>query len=415
MNRRVVVTGMGCVSPFGVGVDPLWKNIIAGKSCIRELTTVDIEKHLVHFGGEVPPFDTAPYVDPKDARRMDKFILCAVVSATLAMQDSKLDLTKEDLTRIGVISGSSAGGLDTIQKNYDVMLEKGCHRCSPFMVPMMISNMAAGKIAIKYGLRGPSKAVLSACSTGAHAVGDAARTIQYGDADIMIAGGAEAGICDIGLGAFTSAKALSRRNEDPSKASRPFDVDRDGFVMSEGGAILVLEEREHAIKRGAKIYAELVGYGQSTDAFDMVAPDPEGKGAKLAMESALNEAGISAKDVDYINTHGTSTHAGDLAESKAIESLFGNKNQNKNLVVSSTKSMTGHMLGSAGSAEAIISIMAMYEGIVPPTINLEHQDPEVADLDYVPNVARKKELNYVMSNSFGFGGHNVVLIFGKGK
>jgi len=413
MKRRVVVTGMGCVSPFGVGVDKLWNNVKNGKSGIREITYINTDEHVVHFGGEVPEFDSSPYVDPKDARRMDKFILCALVAASLAVDDSKLDLTKEDLTRIGVIAGSSAGGLETIQKNYEIMKVKGFHKCSPFMVPMMISNMAAGKISIKYGLKGPSKAILSACSTGAHSVGDAARTIQCEDADIMVAGGAEAGICDIGLGAFTSAKALSRFNENPPKASRPFDKNRDGFVMSEGAAMLILEEREHAIKRGAKIYAELAGYGQSSDAFDMVAPDSEGRGAKLAMENALKEAGMSPSDIDYINAHGTSTHAGDIAEAKAIAALFGDKNQNKKLSVSSTKSMTGHMLGSAGSAESIISIMAMNEGIMPPTINLEEKDPEIADLDFVPNQPRKKEINAVMSNSFGFGGHNVVLIFKK--
>ncbi len=413
MKRRVVVTGMGCLSPFGVGVDLLWNNLIEGTSAVRPLTTVDLEKPVVKFGGEVPDFDSTPYVDPKDARRMDKFILCAMVAATLAFEDSKLDLTKEDLTRIGVIAGSSAGGLETIQKNYDIMRVKGCHKCSPFMVPMMISNMAAGKIAIKYGLKGLSKAVLSACSTGAHSLGDAFRSIQYGDADVMFAGGAEAGICDIGLGAFTSAKALSRLNDNPTKASRPYDVNRDGFVMSEGAAILILEEREHAIKRGAKIYAEFIGYGQSTDAYDMVAPDPEGNGAKLAMELAIKEAGLKPDNIDYINTHGTSTHVGDIAESKAIANLFGDKTKNKNLVGSSTKSMTGHMLGSAGAVEAIIAIMAMKNGIVPPTINLKEQDPEVANLDYVPNKARKKELHNVLSNSFGFGGHNVVLASSK--
>lgn len=412
MKRRVVVTGMGCVSPFGVGVDTLWDNLKEGKSGIRYLH-LDKEKHLVHIGGEVPEFDTTPYVEAKDARRMDKFILCSVVAAQLAMEDSKLDLEKEDRTRIGVIAGSAAGGLDTIQKNHEVMMARGYHKCSPFMVPMMISNMAAGKISIKYGLRGMSKAILTACSTGAHSIGDAARAIQYGDADIMVAGGAEAGICDLGIGAFTSAKTLSKHNDEPTKASRPYDINRDGFIMSEGAGIVVLEEREHAIARGAKIYAELIGYGQSSDAYDMVAPDPNGNGAILAMELALKEANLKPEDVDYINAHGTSTHVGDIAESKAIEKLFGDKERNKKLSVSSTKSMTGHMLGGAGAVEAIIAIKAMNEGIVPPTINLENQDPEVANLDYTPHKAVKKEVNYAISNSFGFGGHNSVLIFGK--
>ncbi len=412
MKRRVVVTGMGCVTPFGVGVSTLWNNLKEGKSGVRYLT-LDKEKHLVHIGGQVPEFDTTPYVDPKDARRMDKFILCSVVAAQLAMEDSGLDLEKEDRTRIGVIAGSAAGGLETIQKNHEVMQARGYHKCSPFMVPMMISNMAAGKISIKYGLRGMSKAILTACSTGAHSIGDAARAIQCDDADIMLAGGAEAGICDMGIGAFTSAKTLSRSNDEPEKASRPYDTKRDGFIMSEGAGILVLEEREHAIKRGAKIYAELVGYGQSSDAYDMVAPDPEGNGAILAMELALKEAHLKPEDVDYINAHGTSTHVGDIAESKAIEKLFGDKDHNKKLSVSSTKSMTGHMLGGAGAIEAIIAIEALNTGIIPPTINLDDQDPEVANLDYTPHKAVKKDVKVAMSNSFGFGGHNSVLIFSK--
>ncbi len=412
MKRRVVVTGMGCVSPFGVGVDVLWENLKQGNSGIRYLT-LNKEKHLVHIGGQVPEFDSSAYVDAKDARRMDKFILCSVVAASLAMEDSGLDLAKEDLTRFGVIAGSAAGGLETIQKNHEIMQTRGYHKCSPFMVPMMITNMAAGKISIKYGLKGMSKAVVTACATGAHSLGDAARAIQYNDADIMIAGGAEAGICDLGIGAFTSAKTLSKHNEDPKRASRPYDIKRDGFIMSEGAGMLVLEEREHAIKRGARIYAELAGYGQSSDAYDMVAPDPEGNGAILAMELALKDAGLQPSDIGYINAHGTSTHVGDIAESRAIAKLFGDKNQNKNLLVSSTKSMTGHMLGGAGSVEAIIAIKAMLEGIVPPTINLEEQDPEVADLDYCSDGTRKKELNAVLSNSFGFGGCNAVLVFKK--
>ncbi len=412
MKRRVVVTGMGCVSPFGIGVDTLWENLIAGKSAVRYLT-LDKEKHLVHIGGQVPEFDASKFVDPKDARRMDKFILCSVVAATLAMEDSKLDLSKEDMTRFGVIAGSAAGGLETIQKNHEVMQQRGYHKCSPFMVPMMITNMAAGKISIKYGLRGMSKSVVTACATGAHSLGDAARAIQYNDADIMIAGGAEAGICDLGIGAFTSAKTLSRANDEPAKASRPYDVKRDGFIMSEGAGMLVLEEREHALKRGAKIYAELKGYGQSSDAYDMVAPDPEGRGAVLAMEFALKDADLKTSDIGYINAHGTSTHVGDIAESKAIAKLFGDMEQNKNLNVSSTKSMTGHMLGGAGSVEAIIAIKALNEGIIPPTINLDEQDPEVANLNYTPHKAQKKELKAVLSNSFGFGGCNAVLIFAK--
>ncbi len=412
MKRRIVVTGMGCVSPFGIGVDILWKNIIQGNSGIRYLN-LDKEKHLVHIGGQVPEFDTTPYVDAKDARRMDKFILCSVVAAQLAMEDSKLDLEKEDLTRIGVIAGSAAGGLETIQNNHITMQTRGYHKCSPFMVPMMICNMPAGKITIKYGLRGLSKAVVTACATGAHSIGDAMRSIQIGDADVMLAGGAEAGICDLGIGAFTSAKTLSRANEFPEKASRPYDIKRDGFIMSEGAGILVLEERERALKRGAKIYAELAGYGQSSDAYDMVAPDPTGAGAALAMELALKDAGLKTSDIGYINAHGTSTHVGDIAESNAIKKVFGDIMENKNLSVSSTKSMTGHMLGGAGAVEAIICIKALREGIIPPTINLDEQDPEVANLDYTPHKAKQKELSAVLSNSFGFGGCNAVLVFKK--
>ena len=412
MKRRVVVTGMGCVTPFGVGVDTLWENLKEGKSGIRYLH-LDKEKHLVHIGGEVPEFDTTPYVDSKDARRMDKFILCSVVAATLAMEDANFDLEKEDMTRFGVIAGSAAGGLDTIQKNHETMIARGYHKCSPFMVPMMICNMAAGKISIKYGIKGMSKSVVTACATGAHSIGDAMRAIQCGDADVMVAGGAEAGICDMGIGAFTSAKTLSKSNDVPSAASRPYDIKRDGFIMSEGAGILVLEEREHALARGAKIYAELVGYGQSSDAYDMVAPDPTGAGAGLAMELALKDAQLTPSDISYINAHGTSTHVGDIAESNAIAKIFGDKTQNSKLSVSSTKSMTGHMLGGAGAVEAIISIKAMNDGIVPPTINLEEQDPEVANLDYTPNKAVKKEMNAVLSNSFGFGGCNAVLVFKK--
>ena len=414
MKRRVVVTGMGCVSPFGIGVDVFWDNLKKGNSGIRYLTQVDINNHPVHIGGEVPEFDTTPFMDAKDARRMDKFIVCAMAAATLAMDDSGLDLEKEDKTRIGVIAGAAAGGLDTIQKNFESMQVRGFHKASPFMVPSMICNMAAGKIAIKYGLKGLSKAVLTACATGAHSIGDGVRAIQANDADIIVAGGAEAGICDLGLGAFTSAKTLSKFNDDPKRASRPFDINRDGFIMSEGAAILILEERERAIARGAKIYAEVSGYGQSTDAYDMVAPDPEGNGAILAMKNALKDANLTTDDIGYINAHGTSTRVGDKAESNAIAKLFGDREQNKNLLVSSTKSMTGHMLGSAGSAEAIVCIKALQEGIVPPTINLDEQDPECANLDYVKNEARKKELKATLSNSFGFGGHNAVLIFTKG-
>ncbi|MBQ2645239.1 beta-ketoacyl-ACP synthase II [bacterium] len=412
-KRRVVVTGMGIVSPFGVGVDKFWSNLIAGNSGVRTLQSVDIDKHLVKIGAEVPDFNPEEYIDAKEAKRMDRFIQFAVIASEEACKDSGLNLEEEDLSRIGVISGAGAGGFITIERNHIAMLEKGFHKCSPFTVPMLISNMAAGKISIRFGLKGPNKSVVSACATGAHSVGDAARTIQYGDADVMFAGGTEAIICDMGLGAFTSARTLSKHNDEPEKASRPYDKDRDGFIMGEGSGMLILEELEHAKKRGAKIYAEVVGYGQSSDAYDPVAPDPEGKGVELAIKNALKDANIQPSDVQYINMHGTSTHLGDIAESNIVAKIFGDKESNKNLLVSSTKSMTGHMIGGTGSAESIVCIKAINENIVPPTINLENQDEEVANLDYVPNVSRKHEVNVAMNNSFGFGGCNAVLIFKK--
>ena len=414
-KRRVVVTGMGCVSPYGIGVERLWNNLINGKSGIKE-HNLDKDKHLVKIAGQVPPdINLEPYVDSKEAKRLDKSIIYALIAAEEAYKDSGLNLDKEDTTRIGVIVSTAAGGLIVVTTGYREMMNKGFHKCSPFTVPMMIANMASGKISIKYGLRGPSKAVLSACATGAHSVGDSFRTIQYGDADIMFAGGAESSVCDFGIGAFTSARTLSKSNRPPEEVSRPYDKDRDGFVLSEGGAVLILEEREHAIKRGAKIYAELTAYGQSSDAYDMVAPDPEGKGAELAICNCLKEGNKTPEQIDYINMHGTSTHLGDLAESKTVERIFGDKEKNPNLLVSSTKSMTGHMLGAAGSAEAIVAVKTITEGIVPPTINIVNLDPEVANLDYVANKAKQKNVKTAISNSFGFGGHNAVLMFEKAE
>lgn len=412
-KRRVVVTGMGCVTPYGIGVDTLWNNIIKGISGIRR-HNLDQEKHVVKVAGQVPEdIDIAPYVDLKEAKRLDKSIIYALIAAEEAFKDSGLDLEKEDKTRIGTIVSTSAGGLVMVTDGYMDMLKRGFHKCSPFTVPMMIANMPSGKISIKYGLRGLSKAVLSACATGAHSIGDSFRAIQYGDADIMFAGGAEFSICDFGVGAFASARTLSRSERPAHEVSRPYDKDRDGFVAAEGGAVLILEEREHAIARGAKIYAEIIGYGQSSDAYDMVAPDPEGRGAELAIKNCLKEAGKNPEDVDYINMHGTSTHLGDIAESNTVARVFGDRNQNNNLCVSSTKSMTGHMLGAAGSTEAIISIKAINEGIVPPTINIDELDPEVANLDYVRDKAKTKDVKVSLSNSFGFGGHNAVLMFEK--
>lgn len=410
--KRVVVTGMGCVSPYGFGVETAWQSIIEGKSGIGTLS-VDIDNQLVKIGGEVPDFNAEDYVDAKEAKRLDKFILYALIAADEAAKNANFDISKENPYRVGVVVGSAQGGLYTMTQNHEVMLKRGYYKCSPFTVPMMIPNMAAGKISIRLGAKGINKAIATACATGAHAIGDAYRSIQWGDADIVFAGGTDSEITNFSVGSFTSAKTLSRRNDEPQKASRPYDKDRDGFVMGEGAAVIMLEELEHAKARGANILAEIVGYGQSADAYDVVAPDPEGKGAEYAIYSAMENAGITPKDIDYINAHGTSTHVGDIAESKTIERIFGDKEHNSKLLVSSTKSMTGHMLGAAGAIEAIFAVKATMHDIVPPTINLENQDEEVGNLDYVPNIARKHKVNYALSNSFGFGGCNAVLLFKK--
>ncbi len=412
MKRRVVITGLGAVSPFGVGVDKLWNSLVEGKSGISTSESIDISKHVVKISGEVKNFDPEQYLDPKEAKKMDRFIQFAMVAADEAVKDAKLEEDKEtDPYRIGVMVSSAAGGFRTFEENHVRILEKGPNKCSPFTIPMMIVNMPSGRISMRYGFKGVNKVVVSACATGTHTIGDAFRTIQYGDADVIVAGGTEATICDVGVGAFSSARTLSRRNDEPEKASRPFDKDRDGFVMSEGAGVLVLEEYEHAKKRGAKIYAEIIGYGQTADAYDVVAPCPEGKGATKSMEFALNDAGLKPSDIQYINAHGTSTGLGDVAESNAIERLFGNKQQNPNLRVSSTKSMHGHVLGATGAIEAIACIKTINENIVPPTINLENQDENVGDLNYVPNKAQKAEIHTALSNSFGFGGQNATLIF----
>ena len=411
-KRRVVITGLGAVSPFGVGVDKLWNSLVEGKSGISTSESIDISKHVVKISGEVKDFDPEQYLDPKESKRMDRFIQFAMVAADEAIADAKLEEVHDvDPYRIGVMVSSAAGGFRTFEENHKRILEKGPNKCSPFTIPMMIVNMPSGRISIKYGYKGVNKVVVSACATGTHTIGDAFRTIQYGDADIVIAGGTEATICDVGIGAFASARTLSHRNDEPEKASRPFDKDRDGFVMSEGAGVLVLEEYEHAKKRGAKIYAEIVGYGQTADAYDVVAPCPDGKGATKSMEFALQDAGLKTGDIQYINAHGTGTGLGDVAESNAIAKLFGDKQQNPNLRVSSTKSMHGHVLGATGAIEAIACIKTINENIVPPTINLDNQDENVGDLNYVPHKAQKAEVHAALSNSFGFGGQNASLIF----
>ncbi len=412
-KKRVVITGLGAVSPFGIGVDKFWDSIVKGKSGIATTTAINLDKHTVKISGEVKDFNPEDYMDAKESKKMDRFTQFGLVAAEEAVKDSGLDKIEFDPYRIGVIVSSAAGGFRTFEKNHIAIIERGPTKCSPFTIPMMIVDMSSGRISMKYGYKGLNKAVVSACASSNHSIGDAFRSIQYGDADIMIAGGCEATICDVGVGAFTSARTLSKRNDEPEKASRPYDKDRDGFVMAEGAGVLVLEEYEHAKARGAKMYAEIVGYGQTADAYDIVAPDPEGRGATMAMKIALKDANLEPKDIQYINSHGTSTGLGDIAESQAIARIFGDLTENKNLLVSSTKSMHGHMLGATGSVEAIACIKAMNNGIVPPTINLDNQDEHVANLDYVPHKARKMDVNVALSNSFGFGGHNASLIFKK--
>ncbi len=410
-KRRVVITGMGAVTPCGIGVNEFWKNMLDGVSGISLTEAMDTERHTVKISGEIKNFEPEKYLDIKEAKRMDRFTQFAMVAADEAIKDAGLKEGDYDPYRVGVIVSAAAGGFKTFEKSHKDIIEKGPTKCSPFTIPMLIVDMPSGRISMKYGYKGVNKAVVSACATGSHSVGDAFRAIQYGDADCMIAGGCEATICDVGIGAFTAARTLSKRNDEPQKASRPYDKDRDGFVMSEGAGVLVLEEYEAAKKRGAHIYAEIVGYGQSADAYDMVAPCPEGKGATKSMEFALADAGMKPSEVQYINTHGTSTGLGDIAESKAVERVFGDKEHNKSLFISSTKSMHGHMLGATGAVESIVCIKTITDNIIPPTINLDNIDENVANLNYVANKALKKEVHAALSNSFGFGGHNATLLF----
>ena len=414
-KRRVVITGMGAVTPCGIGVNNFWKSMLDGKSGISTIEQMSMEGHVVTIAGEIKNRDFNPddYMNPKEARRMDRFTQFAMVAADEAIADSDIDEAGIDPYRIGVIVSSAAGGFKTFEQNHILMIDKGPTKGSPFTVPMLIVDMSSGRISMKHGYKGVNKAVVSACATGTHSIGDAFRSIQYGDADVMVAGGCEATITTLGIGAFTSCRALSKRNDEPEKASRPYDKDRDGFVMGEGAGVVVLEEYEHAKKRGVHIYAEIVGYGQTADAHDIVAPDPEGNGALKAMEFALADAGMKPEEIDYINPHGTSTGLGDIAESQAIAQIFGDKTKNPHLLVSSTKSMHGHMLGATGAVEAIVCVKTINESMVPPTINLDNQDEHVADLDYVPHKARKAEIGAALSNNFGFGGHNATLIFKK--
>lgn len=409
-KRRVVITGMGFISPLGNSVEMVWQSLLDGKSGIGYFTTIPDEELTCRIGGECTDFAPENYMDKKEARRMDRYTQFAMAASKLAYDDAGLSKDNVDSNRFGVIVSSAAGGIGTIEVQLRNTLEKGFDRCSPFLVPMMISDIAAGRISIEFDAKGPNEAVVTACATGANSIGAAFRAIEHNEADVMIAGGAEAPITPLSVAGFAACRALSARYDEPQKASRPFDKGRDGFVMSEGAAVVILEELEHAKKRGAKIYGEVIGFGRSADANDIVQPCADGDGASRAMEAALKDAGIKPEDVDYINAHGTSTPLGDIAETTAIKRVFGAHAKN-GLLVSSTKSMLGHMLGAAGSIEAAISVLALKNKIVPPTINIENQD-EQCDLDYVPNNARKADhLDVALSNSFGFGGHNASLVF----
>ena len=410
--RRVVVTGLGMVAPVGHTVKESWDNVLAGKSGIRPITHFDIEPFSVHFGGPIYDFDITQYVSKKDARKMDKFIHYGVAAGCQAIEDSGLEITDENAARMGVAIGAGIGGITGIENSYHAYLDGGPRKISPFFVPANIVNMVAGNLSIKYGLKGPNYSIVSACSTGTHNIGEAARMIRHGYIDVMVAGGAEMATSPVGLGGFAAARALSTRNDDPQAASRPWDRDRDGFVLSDGAGVVVLEEYERAKARGAKIYAELVGVGMNSDAYHMTSPSEGGEGARDCMLLALKDAGINIDEVDYINAHGTSTPAGDLAETMGIKGAFGDHAYK--LCVSSTKSMTGHMLGAAGGAEAVFTALAVSDQVAPPTINLENPDPN-CDLDYVPNTAREMKIDVAISNSFGFGGTNGTVVMRRLK
>ncbi|HIP52626.1 MAG TPA: beta-ketoacyl-[acyl-carrier-protein] synthase II [Chromatiales bacterium] len=407
-GRRVVVTGLGIVAPVGLKVDEAWANIVAGKSGIQPITHFEIEPFTTRFGGPIYDFDVTEYISKKEARKMDKFIHYGMAAGCQAIEDSGLEITDENRHRIGVAIGSGIGGIAGIENSYHAYLKGGPRKISPFFVPANIINMVAGNLSIKYGLKGPNFSIVSACSTGTHNIGDAAYMIRNGLVDAMVAGGAEMATTPVGLGGFAAARALSTRNDDPQRASRPWDKDRDGFVLSDGAGVVMLEEYEQAKKRGARIYAELVGVSMNSDAYHMTAPSKNGEGAKECMLLALRDGGINPDEVDYINAHGTSTPAGDLAETQGVKAAFGDHAYK--LAVSSTKSMTGHMLGAAGSAEAVFTVLAVQNQVAPPTINYETPDPE-CDLDYVPNTAREMKIDVALSNSFGFGGTNGTLVF----
>lgn len=407
-KRRVVVTGMGMVCPLGNTVAETWDNILAGKSGIAPIEHFDVSTFPVQFGGSVKGLDIEQYLSKKEQRKMDPFIHYGMAAGIQAIEDSNLEITEDNATRIGVAVGSGIGGLPGIEKGTEQILNNGPRKISPFFVPSNIINMISGNLSIRYGLKGPNFAIVTACTTGTHNIGDACRIIQYGDADVMIAGGAEMATSPTGLAGFANAKALSTRNDSPETASRPWDQDRDGFVLSDGAGVMVLEEYEHAKQRGARIYAEIVGYGMSGDAYHMTAPSENGEGAARCMVNALNDAGLNTDQVNYINAHGTSTPAGDLAETMAVKRVFNDYSYQ--LTVSSTKSMIGHLLGAAGGVEAIFSVMAIHDQVAPPTINLDNPS-EGCDLDYAAREAKPMEINIALSNSFGFGGTNGTVVF----
>ncbi|MEC0323195.1 beta-ketoacyl-ACP synthase II [Bacillus subtilis] len=408
-KKRVVVTGLGALSPLGNDVDTSWNNAINGVSGIGPITRVDAEEYPAKVAAELKDFNVEDYMDKKEARKMDRFTQYAVVAAKMAVEDAELNITDEIAPRVGVWVGSGIGGLETLESQFEIFLTKGPRRVSPFFVPMMIPDMATGQISIALGAKGVNSCTVTACATGTNSIGDAFKVIQRGDADVMVTGGTEAPLTRMSFAGFSANKALST-NPDPKTASRPFDKNRDGFVMGEGAGIIVLEELEHALARGAKIYGEIVGYGSTGDAYHITAPAQDGEGGARAMQEAIKDAGIAPEEIDYINAHGTSTYYNDKYETMAIKTVFG-EHAHK-LAVSSTKSMTGHLLGAAGGIEAIFSILAIKEGVIPPTINIQTPDEE-CDLDYVPDEARRQVLNYVLSNSLGFGGHNATLIFKK--
>ena len=402
------MTGVGLVTPCGIGIDNVWNNILSGQSGVGPLTRFDTARFDTRFAGEIKEFNPEDYVQPKEVKKMDLFIHYAIAAAHIAVNDAGLDMGQEDAERVGVVVGTGLGGLPTIEKYHSVLLERGPGRITPFFIPMLIANEAPGHIAIQHGFKGPNLCIVTACATGAHSIGEACRIIQYGDADVMVAGGSEANLTPLTVGGFNAMKALSTRNDDPQKASRPFERDRDGFVVAEGSGVLILEELQRAKKRGAKIYAEMVGYGYNGDAYHITAPCPDGDGFIRCIRMALKDAQLSTEDVDYINAHGTSTKLNDYVETLSIKEVF--KEKAYRTPISSTKSMTGHLLGAAGAIEAIFSVLSIRDQVCPPTINYENPDPE-CDLDYVPNTARNHTINVAMSNAFGFGGTNSTLIF----